>query len=134
MDLEIQRPVYLGMSIEEIEMERVPSIRMATSIKAHHPTGVLDYTVNDLWFECSEWEKFIRNVRKLYSLEEAEEASLSSMSEEFNLLVRVSENKRVADFMVSLNERGLISVKIETSVALDEVGVIADSFSNAKFW
>lgn len=134
MDLEILKPVYIGMNIEEVEMKRFPSIRMSTLIKAHHATGDLVYTSSNIWFKCEEWDLFTRDIRTIVSSEEGEVALLRSMSDELSLLVKMSDNRRSANFSINIDKRGLVSGKIKVSVCLDEIGKIANSFANIQFW
>ena len=138
MDLEITKPFYLAMNIVECEMERLPSIKVASTVELSHPTGKLEYSVSDLWFECSEWDGFVSELRKLTSASVSAKTSLSSMSNQFHFVIGLSEDKRQCDVTLSLTEKGSdfdeLSICFQTSLALDEVGYVADGFSGLSFW
>lgn len=87
--LRIRRPI--GISFDVIEIDNfLPSIKMAVDIEMEHPTGKISYKVNDIWFECTQWDSFISALNK-FGRNDKGEASLENMSNSFKIsLIKVS--------------------------------------------
>ncbi len=134
MKIKIDKPLDLRMSLLESE-DRLPSIKMLIEVNIVHPTGTASYTAEDIWFDCTQWDKFVNELSKLYTGID-EMALLKSLSEYFE--IRVSKAKNVFLFELICKEpdtgNGILECKYYKNIESEELGIIKEKFGEFPKW
>lgn len=82
--LEIKKPFELTIAVIEKD-DTLPSFKTALKCRVNHPTGILIYEANDIWFECTAWEGFIDNLSHIDEVNGF--AALANMSDYFSFQI-----------------------------------------------
>lgn len=134
MEIEIYSPIELKLIVLESE-DRLPSIKLLVEATITHPTGTSGYNANDIWIDCSQWDKFTIQLSKLDRSSD-EKASLISMSEYF----QISIGKHIDAYMFQLTckepETGSGSLELRYSKEMnsDEFVTLREKFIEFPKW
>jgi hypothetical protein len=114
--ISIEQPFELELDLIEVE-DRLPSFKTLISLKIGHPTGFFKYQANDIWFECSKWDLFIK---ELMSLSFETTATLEDMSEQFKFIVeKKSDNQFICRCICFEPEATWGKANLSFSVTID---------------
>lgn len=123
----------------DLEENRLPSFKMVANIEIPHPTGILKYIVEDLWFECDVWDNFIKDIRRKNTYEINRSATLQDMSNNFLLSISHQEKHigRIALFLALTEPNtgmGEINIQYKKNIHIDEAHQIIREFLSAQKW
>ncbi len=74
----------------------LPSFKIHMCCTIKHPTGSIVYDANDIWFDCTQWDKFIDQLSQLN--EQQGSATLSNLSDYITICIYGKEGVNVAAF------------------------------------
>ncbi|MDJ1471148.1 hypothetical protein [Xanthocytophaga flava] len=128
----INRPLELNMELVEID-EHVPSFRMSIAVLIKHPTGVVTYQANDIWFENRKWDSFINQLKSSHN---QVKISLCDISDFFELTIRQHQNQLFFEIKVEEPETGSGSIRIFYSreIDLDILAQVKERFLDFYSW
>jgi hypothetical protein len=135
-EIEIRRPI--SIEIDTIETDSyLPSFKVDIKLEIKHPTGHFSYQANDIWFECSEWDKFTVEINTLNSKTNIS-LKLSDVSEYFNIIF-IKDRLDETLFKVSINEpfsgvNGEGFMGYQSKIDSNIIDIINSSFQNFNRW
>ncbi|MDO6434173.1 hypothetical protein Q4E93_26425 [Flavitalea sp. BT771] len=134
MEIEINNPIELKMSVLESE-DRLPSIKLLVEIVIKHLTGTSCYNANDIWVDCTHWDKFTNKLNILGDNTQ-EIALLNSLSEGFQIkIISTPEGYKFELFCKEPDMgSGLFELRYSKNIDEDELGAIKQRFDNFPRW
>lgn len=132
--------IHLGVVRIKIDVvgndENTPSIQTKIEVSINHASGHFEYTANDIWFLCSEWDQFT-NI--LINGNSHAPIILHSTSNEFNLELRKIDYafRMVLKCQEFIQDRDGITVpclNYISKITLEEFQLIRDIFNNVPKW
>lgn len=135
---EIEIRIPISIEIDTIETDSyLPSFKVNVKLEIKHPTGYFSYQANDIWFECSEWDKFIVGINTLNS-KNSITLKLSDVSEYFNVTF-IRDNSGETLFKVSINEpfsgvNGEGFISYQSKIDRNTIDIISNSFQDFNRW
>ncbi|AFZ23903.1 hypothetical protein Cylst_1625 [Cylindrospermum stagnale PCC 7417] len=133
-DINISQPISITMEVVEVD-DYLPSLRMLVKCHIEHPTGFFTYQATDIWFDCSQWDEFVRILSQLEAKIEVE-AILVDMSECLELKISNVHNQLHFNFSCKeLNVgEGLTKINFSCQIDFEILSLIKREYSEFPKW
>jgi hypothetical protein len=131
--ISIEKPVEVSISVTEKD-DYLPSFKTTIKCRINHPTGILIYEADDIWFQCSVWDKFIERLSTVNEVNGL--ATLANMSEHF--IISIGSKDKQLYFEIKCKEvisnTGTINIDYSTKIDLDSLDSIKRAFNELDKW
>lgn len=130
-DITIHKPLQLEFSVLDAE-DTLPSFEVSITMIIPNFSGTLNYNANSLWFECSKWDAFIKDI----SLSDTTTATLESMCESFKIKIAKEQGKYSFSISCKMHTLSKGTFNFNTTYELnnDERLQILESFEQFPKW
>ncbi len=135
-EISILRPISIEMEIIETD-SYLPSFKTNIVLRIKHPTGLFLYQADDIWFDCSLWDKFILEISNVNYKTDIS-VKLSDISEYFNIEF-VKETLNEVLFKVTIHEpfsgeNGEGYISYQSKLDIDTMNIIKNNFESFDKW
>ncbi len=132
-EINIQKPIILKMEVLETDDYSL-TLKMKVYVEFIHPTGIFNYTADDIWFEYSKWDQF---TNKLHDLRSDVNLDLEDLSEKFKIsLMRKTENEYIITLSCLENnlDKGTIQLSYTSDLDSDSMAHVFNNFLGFPKW
>jgi hypothetical protein len=132
--LVINNPVNLKLEVIEID-DYLPSFKVFIEFLVKYPSGLLKYEAENIWFQCSNWDSFLKQLN-LINKGTVNEIILHDMSEYFSFKLQNSKGEYYMTISWVKTDNGFGSIKVEYSKSIDgdTLSLIKEKFIEFNKW